>query len=71
MKLNEYLFFNNLKKSAFADQLGCSRWHLYSVLIGRRTFGPEICLKIEKLTKGMVTYDEARETGKEAHSKKK
>lgn len=65
MNLKEYLFYNNIKKADFAESIGISRWHLYSVFVGRRTLGEEICKKIQKHTKGMVSFDEARATGKD------
>jgi hypothetical protein len=71
MYLKEYLFYNNIKKADFAKEIGVSRWHIYSVFVGRRTFGEDVCKKIEKRTKGMVSYDEARATGKDQKHRKK
>ena len=59
MDLDEYLFRKRISQTDFATDLGTSRTHLGEVLRGRRTPSVKLAKKIEELTKGEVTKEEA------------
>jgi transcriptional regulator with XRE-family HTH domain len=59
MDLDEYLFRKNISQTDFAEQLDISRNHLGEILRGRRSPSVKLAKKIEELTKGEVTREEA------------
>lgn len=59
MDLDEYLFRKRISQTQFANELGVSRTHLGEILRGRRSPSVKLSKKIEELTKGEVTKEEA------------
>lgn len=59
MKLDEYLFRNKLSRTDFAEQLGISRGHLQHILNGSRRPSVPLAKKIQEITEGKVTKEEA------------
>lgn len=59
MDLDEYLFRKKISQIEFANELGISRNHLGEILRGRRSPSVKLAKKIEELTKGEVTKEEA------------
>ncbi len=59
MDLDEYLFRKKISQTDFANELGISRNHLGEILRGRRSPSVKLAKKIEELTKGKVTKEEA------------
>lgn len=59
MDLDEYLFRKKISQTDFALKLGVSRNHLGEIIRGRRTPSVKLAKKIEELTKGEVTREEA------------
>lgn len=59
MDLDEYLFRKKISQTNFANELGISRNHLGEILRGRRSPSVKLAKKIEELTEGEVTKEEA------------
>lgn len=59
MQLREYIFRKNQKFGDFADLLEISRTYFSLIVNGKRRMHPELALRIEDLTHGLVTRDEA------------
>jgi DNA-binding XRE family transcriptional regulator len=59
MDLDEYLFRKRISQTDFAKDLGISRNHLGEILRGRRTPSVKLAKKIEELTQGEVTREQA------------
>ena len=59
MDLDEYLFRNRISQTDFAKELGVTRNHFGEIVRGRRTPSVKLAKKIEKLTKGEVSKEEA------------
>ena len=57
--LDEYLFRKRISQTDFAKDLGISRNHLGEILRGRRTPSVKLAKKIEELTQGEVTREQA------------
>lgn len=62
--MNLYEFFYHKKQetgltvSAMADSIGCTHSYLSQIILGRRTPGFKIAIKIEKYSGGLVSMDE-------------
>lgn len=59
MDLDEYLFRKRISQTDFAKDLVISRNHLGEILRGRRTPSVKLAKKIEELTQGEVTREQA------------
>jgi transcriptional regulator with XRE-family HTH domain len=59
MDLDEYLFRKRVSQTEFAKELGISRNHLGEILRGRRSPSVKLAKKIEELSQGEVTKEEA------------
>jgi len=59
MDLDEYLFRKRISQTDFSRELGISRNHLGEILRRRRSPSVKLAKKIEGLTKGEVTKEEA------------
>jgi transcriptional regulator with XRE-family HTH domain len=59
MDLDEYLFRKRISQTEFAHALGISRNHLGEILRGRRNPSIKLAKKIEELTNGEVSKEEA------------
>ena len=59
MDLDEYLFRKRITQTDFAKNLEISRNHLGEILRGRRTPSVKLAKKMEKLSQGEVTREQA------------
>jgi hypothetical protein len=58
MKLTKFLSQNKITVIDFAKEVNCSASMLYLINTGRRRPSPELALRIEQQTGGMVSRDE-------------
>ena len=59
MHLREYIFRADMTHGQFAKLIGVSNTYLSLVMNAKKRMHPNKALKIEEVTKGMVTRDEA------------
>lgn len=58
MKLKDYLYFNKISTTDFAEQINYQRSYLSAVTNGSRKCGAKLAKIIEKATNGQVTAKE-------------
>lgn len=58
MQLREYLFFNRIKVTDFAKQIGYERAYINKIVNGKMIPGKRLAETIEKATNGNVTLQE-------------
>tara|TARA_R110000796_G_scaffold71359_3_gene161860 strand:+ start:989 stop:1195 length:207 start_codon:yes stop_codon:yes gene_type:complete len=58
MKLKDYLNFNNIKSSDFAETLGESAGYIRQIKSGHRNAGLALAIKIQKATSKAVTVED-------------
>lgn len=58
MDLRDYLHFQRISVTEFAQMLGCSRTHLSEIIHGKRIPGKWLAKDIERATNGEVKAEE-------------
>lgn len=58
MHLKTWLEVNKIRQHDFAEKIGITRSYLCSILNGHRKCGKYLAKRIEKHTKGDISYDD-------------